>query len=114
MRSIEKDVDFEAASPLDYYFLPYLHNSEFKESFITEQALISKKMSNKDSSFLAGLYLADKAMASVWHHSLLMESRSQTIYGFASKKDTEEYSLDWESKGSTILGLVGGIDHFVA
>ena len=48
---------------------------------------------------LAGMYLADKAMASLWHHSLFMESRSQTIYGFASRKDNDDYILNWESKG---------------
>jgi hypothetical protein len=99
MQSIERYVDFEATSLIDYYFLPYLHNSQFNESFITEQALMSKRMTKSDSKMLAGMYLADKAMASVWHHSLLMESCSQTIYGFASRKDNDDYILNWESKG---------------
>jgi hypothetical protein len=42
MGSIERFVDYESSSSLDYYFLPYLHNKEFKESFILEQAMLSK------------------------------------------------------------------------
>jgi hypothetical protein len=57
------------------------------------------------------MYITDKQMASVWHHNMLMESRSQTIYGLASKNHDGEYSLDWETKGPAILGLVGGLDH---
>jgi hypothetical protein len=60
------------------------------------------------------MYITDKQMASVWHHNMLMESRSQTIYGLASKSQDGEYSLDWETKGPAILGLVGGLDHLVA
>jgi hypothetical protein len=36
MQSIEKFVNFEVTSPIDYYFLPFLHHKEFRESFITE------------------------------------------------------------------------------
>jgi hypothetical protein len=63
---------------------------------------------------LAGLYLADKPTASVWHHNMLMESRSQTIYGLATKGHDGEYSLDWETKGPAILGIVGGLDHEIS
>jgi hypothetical protein len=50
-------------------------------------------------------------MASVWHHNMLMESRSQTIYGLSTNRHNGEYSLDWETKGPAILGIVGGLDH---
>ena len=63
---------------------------------------------------LAGMYLADNTMGSVWHHSMLMESRSQTIYGLSSKTGDHEYHLDWQSKGPSILGLLGGLDHHIA
>jgi hypothetical protein len=43
LSSIERFVDYESSSSLDYYFLPFLHNKEFKESFILEQAILSKK-----------------------------------------------------------------------
>jgi hypothetical protein len=72
--------------------------------------LLSKN-TNSDSIFIAGLCITDKQMASVWHHNMLMESRSQTIYGLASKSHDGEYSLDWETKGPAILCLVGGLDH---
>ena len=42
MSSIERFIDYEASSPLDYYFLPFLDNAEFREFFILEQALLSK------------------------------------------------------------------------
>jgi hypothetical protein len=59
---------------------------------------------------LAGLYLADEAIATMWHHNILMGSRAQTIYGAASKVGENEYYLDWETKGPAILGLIGGLD----
>jgi hypothetical protein len=82
LSSIERFVDYESSSPLDYYFLPYLHNKEFKDSFILEQAMLSKNAKSKD--ILAGLYLADPTMASLWHHNILMSPRTQTIYGIAT------------------------------
>jgi hypothetical protein len=75
MQSIEKFVNYEASSLVDYYFLPFLHHKEFRESFITEQALLSRN-TKSDSNYLAGIYLADKEMASEWHHNMLMQSRS--------------------------------------
>ncbi len=110
MQSIERFAGYEASSPVDYYFLPFLHQKEFRESFITEQALLSRN-TMADSNYLAGIYLADNGMASVWHHNMLMVSRSQTIYGLATKSHDGEYSLDWETKGPAILGIVGGLDH---
>jgi hypothetical protein len=89
MGSIERFVDYESSSSLDYYFLPYLHNKEFKESFILEQAMLSKKAKNKD--ILAGLYLVDGTIASLWHHNMLMGPRTQTIYGKATKIGENEY-----------------------
>ena len=103
-------MNYEASSPVDYYFLPFIHHKEFRESFMTEQALLSRN-TKSDSDYLVGIYLTDKEMASVWHHNMLMESRSQTIYGLASKGHDGEYTLDWETKGPAILGIVGGLDH---
>jgi hypothetical protein len=60
------------------------------------------------------MYLADSPLASAWHHNYLMGPRTQTIYGLASKNSDYEYYLDWESKGTSILGLIGGMDHYVA
>jgi len=60
------------------------------------------------------MYLADSSIASAWHHNYLMGARTQTIYGLASKNSDYEYYLDWESKGTSILGLIGGMDHYVA
>jgi len=37
------------------------------------------------------MYLADKSMASAWHHNFLMGARTQTIYGLASKNSDLEY-----------------------
>ena len=75
MRSIERFVDYEAASSVDYYFLPYLHDKEFKESFITSQALFSKSAKG-DSIDLPGMYLSDKGLASVWHLNMLIKERT--------------------------------------
>jgi len=43
-----------------------------------------------------------------------MGARTQTIYGLASKNSDYEYYLDWESKGTSIIGLIGRMDHYVA
>jgi hypothetical protein len=75
MQSFQRFLNYEATSPVDYYFLPFLQHDEFRESFITEKALLSRN-TKSDSNFLAGVYLFDKTMASVWHHNMLMESRS--------------------------------------
>jgi hypothetical protein len=53
-------------------------------------------MSHGDTKSLAGLYLADKAMAAVWHHNLLMGPRSQTLFGIANQNENGEYNFDWE------------------
>ncbi len=54
--------------------------------------------------------MADETIASMWNHNILMGSRTQTIYGAASKFGDNEYYLDWETKGPAILGLIGGLD----
>jgi hypothetical protein len=36
MKSIERFVNYEATSQVDYYFLPFLQHEEFRESFIKE------------------------------------------------------------------------------
>ena len=60
------------------------------------------------------MYLANESMASVWHHNLLMGPRTQTLYGLATHNDNGEYSLDWETKGAAIMGIVGRVDHIVS
>ena len=63
---------------------------------------------------LDGIYLAaDISVATAWHHNHLRGARTQTIYGIASKDDTGNYNLDWETKGPLILGLIGGLDQKV-
>ncbi len=34
---------------IDHYFLPYLENAEYKESFVTEQALLTKRAKHVDT-----------------------------------------------------------------
>jgi len=60
-----------------------------------------------------GIYLAaDISVATAWRHYQQMGARTQTIYGIASKY--EYYNLDWLTKGPLILGLIGGLDQYVA
>ena len=51
LQSIERFIDFDFnrdISSLEHYFLPYLENAEYKESFLTEQALLSKRAKHGD------------------------------------------------------------------
>lgn len=45
---------------------------------------------------------------------MLMKSRTQSIYGYVSKTSDNEFSLDWETKGPAILGMLGGLENYVA
>ena len=60
------------------------------------------------------MYLADETMAAVYHHNMLMGPRTQTLYGLATQSEDGEYSLNWETKGPTIMGILGRLDHIVS
>ena len=97
--------------------MPFLKNEHYKHNFATELAAKSRyhsKISDPSHELVTGLYLSNATVASAWHHHILSEARSQTLYGHATKEHhIGEHYLDWESK-TPVLAMIDGLADIVA